>query len=76
MTLNVKVDSLMQGAQNAQGTAVMVDIFRATTQIATLLEMGASKIYPAVGIDEGRSLKKKLEKTNQEKVYLSGEADT
>ncbi len=42
--MEIKVDSLLEGAQKAEGTVVIVDVFRAFTNAAVAFSRGASKI--------------------------------
>lgn len=73
--LNVIVNELIEGAEKAEGTAVIVDIFRATSNLSTLFELGVKEIYPALDIQEARKLKSKLEKDVSKKIYLGGESE-
>lgn len=75
MTLDVVVNELLEGAKAAEGTAVIVDIFRATSQLSTLFGLGVKEVYPALGIDEARNLKRDLKKKLHKKVYVCGESD-
>ena len=42
--MEIRIDSLLEGAKKAEGTVVIVDVFRAFTTAAVALSRGASKI--------------------------------
>lgn len=70
MSLNVTVDELVEGAERARGTVVIVDVFRATSVMATLFGMGVKEVYPVRSADEARKLKEELE---QDGILIGGE---
>lgn len=53
----VTVDSLIEGAQKAQGVAVVIDVFRCFTTEAIAFNQGAEKIILVAEIEEARQLK-------------------
>ena len=54
--LNVKIRGLLEGAKEAQGIVVIIDIFRAGTNIALVLEKGAKEVLPIASLDESLAL--------------------
>ena len=49
---------LMEGAEKASGTTVIIDVFRAFSVACYLFKNGAVKIYPVGSVDEAYKLKK------------------
>jgi 2-phosphosulfolactate phosphatase len=45
--MEIRIESLLEGAQRATGTVVIIDVFRAFTTAAVALARGASKIIMA-----------------------------
>ena len=74
MTINVVVDNMLEGAQNARGTAVIVDVYRATSNMATMFELGAKEIYLASELQMARNKRQELAEKTGAKVYLCGES--
>lgn len=64
--------------QRVAGCAVaVIDVFRATTVIATALANGAQRIIPMTGIDECFELRERLTAQNPDhKILLGGERNT
>jgi 2-phosphosulfolactate phosphatase len=56
----------------AGATAVVVDVFLATTTLLTILENGARQIFPVASLEEAESARKKLDASN---VLRSGEQE-
>ena len=56
----------------AGATVVVLDVFMATTTLLTILENGASDVYPAEGLEEAEELRKRLRPGN---VLRGGEQD-
>ncbi|MCA1717169.1 MAG: 2-phosphosulfolactate phosphatase [Actinobacteria bacterium] len=56
----------------AGATAVVVDVFLATTTLLTILENGARQIFPVASLEEAESVRKKLDASN---VLRGGEQD-
>jgi 2-phosphosulfolactate phosphatase len=54
----------------AGGTAVVIDVLRATTTIVYALEAGAKEVLPCLEIEEAKALAEKL---SRDKVLLGGE---
>jgi 2-phosphosulfolactate phosphatase len=50
--LNIRVDSLLVGAERAVGTIVMIGVFRAFTMAAVALANGATKIIIVRDVEE------------------------
>lgn len=48
---------LLEGAKEATGTAVIIDVFRAFTTAAFVMANGAERIIPVAGIDEAFKLR-------------------
>jgi 2-phosphosulfolactate phosphatase len=55
--LEIRIDSLLEGAQRAVGTVAMIDVFRAFTTAAVALANGASRIVMVGAIEEALSLR-------------------
>jgi 2-phosphosulfolactate phosphatase len=49
--------SLIEGAKNAKGLAVVIDVFRAFTTAAYIFGNGAERIYPVASLERAFSLK-------------------
>ena len=50
--MEIRIESLLEGAKRAQGTVVIVDVFRAFTTAAVALSRGAAKIILVAEPDE------------------------
>ena len=57
--MEVKRLSLLEGAHQATGTAVIIDVFRAFTTAAFILANGAETILPVGGVDEALELRRR-----------------
>ena len=57
--MNITCSSLLPGAQNARGTAVIIDVFRAFTCSPLLFSLGINKAILAASPDEALELRKK-----------------
>ncbi len=55
--MQIRVESLLEGAQRASGTVVIVDVFRAFTTAAVALARGAERIVMVAEIDEALRLR-------------------
>jgi 2-phosphosulfolactate phosphatase len=55
--MEVRVESLLEGAKRANGTVVIVDVFRAFTTAAVALARGAQRIIMVPGIEEALRLR-------------------
>ena len=64
----------LQGAREATGSAVIVDTYRGSSLISTLLGEGAEQIYPVTTPEEARIKAKELKERGY-KVILMGEKD-
>jgi 2-phosphosulfolactate phosphatase len=56
----------------AGATAVVVDVFLATTTLLTILENGARRVFPVAGLEEAEDTREKLDASN---VLRGGEKD-
>lgn len=56
--MRVIVDSLLEGARRAEGTAVIVDVYRAMTTAAVILSRGARRLWMVPDVDEALSLRR------------------
>jgi 2-phosphosulfolactate phosphatase len=54
--LDVRIQSLLEGAEKAEGIAVLVDIFRMGTNVSLMLDKGAKKIIPIANLNESLAL--------------------
>ena len=68
--MDIRRLSLIEGAQQAKGLAVVIDVFRAFTTAAVVINNGAEKIIPVGTVDEAFEMKR----TNHG-VVLMGERD-
>ncbi len=55
--MQVRIESLLEGARRARGTVVIVDVFRAFTTAAVALARGAQQIIMVPGIEEALRLR-------------------
>lgn len=55
--MEIRVDSLIEGAQKAQGTVIIIDVFRAFTTAAIAFSRGAAKIIMVAEIEEALELR-------------------
>lgn len=56
--MNIKILHLIEGAKKATGVTVVIDVFRAFTVEAYLMNLGAEKIFPVGDIDFAYNYKK------------------
>jgi 2-phosphosulfolactate phosphatase len=56
-TMEVRIDSLLSGAERATGSVVIIDVFRAFTTAAVVLARGAAKIVMVSGVEEALALR-------------------
>ena len=57
--MEIRVDSLIEGAQRAQGTVVIIDVFRAFTTAAVAFSRGAGKIIMVAEVAEALELRRR-----------------
>jgi 2-phosphosulfolactate phosphatase len=57
--MQVQIESLIEGAQRAEGTVVIVDVFRAFTTAAVALARGASRIILTAVPEEALALRRR-----------------
>ncbi len=55
--MEIRIDSLYRGAREAQGTVVIIDVFRAFTTAAVAFSKGAEKIVLVAEVEEALSLR-------------------
>jgi len=55
--MDIRIESLIEGARRAEGVVVIVDVFRAFTTAAVALSRGAEKIVMVAGIEEALALR-------------------
>lgn len=56
--MEVRIDSLLEGAARAAGTVVIIDVFRAFTTAAVALARGAEKIVMVADVEEALALRR------------------
>lgn len=56
--MEIRIASLIEGARNAEGTVIVLDIFRAFTTAPIAIKRGANKIILVGEVEEALSLKK------------------
>lgn len=56
--MEIKIGSLLRGAQEAQGTAIIIDVFRAFTTAAVAFSRGVEKIVLVAEVDEALELRR------------------
>ena len=56
--MEIRLGSLVEGARKAQGTAVIVDVFRAFTTAAIAFDRGAAEIILVAEVAEGLELRR------------------
>jgi 2-phosphosulfolactate phosphatase len=54
--MDVRVDSLLSGAERATGSVVIIDVFRTFTTAAVVLARGTTKIIMVSGVEETLAL--------------------
>jgi 2-phosphosulfolactate phosphatase len=57
MSMEIRIDSLLDGARRAQGAVVIVDVLRAFTTAAVALARGAEKIVLVASVHEALALR-------------------
>src|SRR5262245_47376122 len=55
--MDVRIDSLLSGAERATGSVVIIDVFRAFTTAAVVLARGATKIIVVSDVEEALALR-------------------
>ena len=55
--MEIRIHSLLEGAQAAEGTVIIVDVFRAFTTAAVALQRGVSKIIFVADPDDALALR-------------------
>jgi 2-phosphosulfolactate phosphatase len=56
--MEIRITSLLQGAREATGTAVVIDVFRACTTAAVAFDRGAEKIILVAEVEEALDLRR------------------
>lgn len=57
--MEIRIDSLLRGAAAAEGTVVIIDVFRAFTTAAVAFARGAAKIILVGSVDEALDLRRR-----------------
>ena len=55
--MEIRILRLLEGAKQAEGLTVIIDVFRAFSLEAYLYDMGAARIFPVGSIEKARELK-------------------
>lgn len=55
--MEIRIESLIEGSERAEGLVVVIDVLRAFTTAAYIVNNGAKKIIPVGSIEEARKLK-------------------
>jgi 2-phosphosulfolactate phosphatase len=55
--MDIRIDSLLEGARRATGSVAIIDVFRAFTTAAVALANGASRIVMVASVDEALALR-------------------
>ena len=74
MTQEINIIPYIQRAQDARGTAVVIDTYRGSSLINALFGLGAQEIHPIWHVDEAREIKQSLMRQHNN-VLLIGEMD-
>lgn len=56
--MDVRIGSLLRGAQEARGVAIIIDVFRAFTTAAVAIDRGVEKIILVAEVDEALELRR------------------
>jgi 2-phosphosulfolactate phosphatase len=57
--MEIRIESLIEGSKRAKGLVVVIDVLRAFTTAAYIINNGAEKIIPVASIEEAQKLKSK-----------------
>ena len=57
--MEIRLASLLRGAQEAEGTTVIIDVFRAFTTAAVAFDRGARQIVLVAEVDEALDLRRR-----------------
>jgi 2-phosphosulfolactate phosphatase len=57
--MDIRLGSLLQGAREARGTTIIIDVFRAFTTAAVAFDRGADKIILVAEVDEALDLRRR-----------------
>jgi len=57
--MEIRIDSLLEGAERAEGTVVIIDAYRAFTTAAIAFTRGVQKIILVADVDEARGLRRR-----------------
>ena len=50
--MDIRLGEMLEGAKNARGTAVIIDVFRAFSMECWLYDLGAKEIRPTGSIED------------------------
>jgi len=70
-TMEIKIKSCLEGARQAEGLTVIIDVFRASNTIITCLGQGADYVIPVSQLERAYHLKK-----NNPSYLLAGERNS
>src|SRR5262249_59137705 len=57
--MEIRLASLLRGAQEAEGTAIIIDVFRAFTTAAVAFDRGAEQIVLVAEVEEALALRRR-----------------
>ena len=73
--MEVQIGSLLRGAQEARGVAIIIDVFRAFTTAAVAIDRGAEKILLVAEVDEALELRRQGSLVNANCVSQHGKGE-
>ena len=73
--MNIRILQLLEGARQATGLTVIIDVFRAFSLEAYMFQRGVKTVFPVGNIKTAYSLKEALEKENPGQTLLAGERE-
>lgn len=73
--MNIRILQLLEGARQATGLTVIIDVFRAFSLEAYLFQNGVKTIFPVGSIETAYALKEQLDKENPGQTLLAGERE-
>ena len=73
--MNIRILQLLEGARQATGLTVIIDVFRAFSLEAYLFQKGVKTIFPVGSIETAYALKEQLDKENPGQILLAGERE-
>lgn len=73
--MNIRILQLLEGARQATGLTVIIDVFRAFSLEAYMFQKGVKTVFPVGNIETAYALKEEFEKEHPGQVLLAGERD-